>query len=121
MFDVPLYRLFIAFLALYFIAVRLWKFIRKERSQSFFKLLTFLVVWTGVLIFSLFPNLALTLSIKLGLAENLNPLIFIGFIVTFVVIFKLLSIIEKIERNITEIVRKQALKDFEGNLIKKRK
>jgi hypothetical protein len=48
-----------------------------------------------------------------GLGENLNTLIFIGFVAVFVMIFKIINIIERIEKNISEIVRKEALGHLE--------
>lgn len=87
------------------------RFFKKERTQTGFKLLITIIVWGGVLFTSLFPVTVHNLSRSLGLGDNLNTLIFFGFVVVFIVLFKLLSSIEKLERSLTDIVRKEALKD----------
>jgi hypothetical protein len=85
------------------------KYVRKERSQTLFKLVASVLIWGTIAVLSLFPQWARTLSQWAGFGENLNTLIFIGFIVVFAILFKLLSIIERLERSISEIVRKEAL------------
>jgi hypothetical protein len=72
------------------------------------------LVWFVVLVFALFPDLAHRLSEKSGMGENLNTLIFIGFIIIFVFIFMILKSIEQIKRDISEIVKKDALKNIDN-------
>lgn len=105
-----LYKIGIILLSLFFISSRAVRFFRKETSQSFFKFLTTILIWTAISLLAAFPPLARFITKTLGMGENLNTLIFIGFIILFILIFKLISLIEKIERNITEIVRKEALR-----------
>ena len=103
------YQFFLAVIASFFILMGILRFIRRERSQTLFKLFLTLFVWGGIFTISIFPNVSHTLSTLLGLGENLNTLIFIGFVVVFIIIFRLLNVIEKLEMNISEIVRKEAL------------
>jgi len=60
-------------------------------------------IWSGVSYTALF---------KLGSENNLNTFFFIGFVIVFFILFRLLSILEKNERLLTEIIRKEALKDL---------
>jgi hypothetical protein len=85
------------------------KFINKERSQSFLKFSLTVIVWTGILFAAMFPNDVHIFTERLGLGQNLNTLIFIVFVLVFMIIYRLLATIEKIEQNISEIVRKEAL------------
>lgn len=115
--NISLYQIALAGIALYIIIQRLIRFVRREQTQSFYKLLTVIVVWGGIGAVSLFPSIAHFIRIKFGFGENFNTLIFIAFVVLFVLFFKILSIVEKIEHSLTEIVRKEAL----GKVNKKKK
>ncbi|MEK7597168.1 MAG: hypothetical protein AAB441_00810 [Patescibacteria group bacterium] len=89
--------------SLYSIGERVVRFIRKEQGQSVFKLIAIIFIWGGISYVALF---------KLGSENNLNIFIFIGFVVVFFILFRLINILEKNERLLTEIIRKQALKDL---------
>lgn len=91
------------FFSLYLIGERLVRFIRKEQGQSIFKLIATILIWGGI---------SYIIFFKLGSENNLNTFIFIGFIIVFVILFKLINILEKNERLLTEIIRKEALKDL---------
>ena len=85
------------------------QYVKREQGQTFFKVALSVFVWGGILILTLFPSFAHIITRDLGFGENLNTLIFLGFIVVFLILTKIIRIIERIERNISEIVRKEAL------------
>ena len=85
------------------------RYIKREQGQTFFKLAANIIIWGGILTFTLFPALAHSITLRLGFGENLNTLIFLGFVVIFLVTTKIVRVIERVERNISEIVRKEAL------------
>lgn len=110
--SIPLARIILAFISLVFIIQRFIRYIKKEKAQTFFKLTSTTVIWGSVFLISLYPQFAYLISKKLGFGDNLNTLIFLGFILVFFLIFRLLRTIEKLEKDITEIVRKDALKSL---------
>ncbi len=111
--GLSIFQIVLAAISLIFMINGLFKFLKKENHQTFFKLLATSVIWGSIFFVALFPALTHTVSEKMGLGENLNTLIFIGFVVIFMILFKLVNIIERIERNISEIVRKEALRKLE--------
>lgn len=103
------FQVILALIAIFFLSVGTARFLKQERSYTLFKFIVTLVIWGGIFTFSVVPSASHLLSRTLGLGDNLNTLIFIGFVGIFIILFKLLSIIERLERNISEIVRKEAL------------
>jgi hypothetical protein len=108
-------QMILTLVALFFLLKALLKFAKKERSQTFFKLFANVIIWGGIMLFSLFPKLTHIFSEKLGFGQNLNTLIFIGFVIVFMILFKIINILERTERNISEIIRKEALKEIENS------
>lgn len=106
---VSILQIILALTALAFLLAGMLKYIKRQRGQTFFKLMTSVAVWGSIFVFSIFPSITHSLSEKLGFGESLNTLIFIGFVIVFVILTKIINIIERIERNISEIVRKEAL------------
>lgn len=104
-----IFQLFAATIAFAFFANGFVKFFRGQRSQSFFKLLANSVVWIGIILFALFPKATHYISADLGFGESLNTFIFIGFIIVFMIIFKIITMIERVEKNISEMVRNETL------------
>lgn len=109
--NITIYQIGLAFVASFIIGQRLLRFIRRERTQSLFKLLTVIVVWGSIGAVALFPEIAHFVRVKMGFGENFNTIIFIAFVILFSLFFRLLSIIERLETNMTELIRKEALKE----------
>ncbi len=111
--QLPLINLVLVFVSGFFLITGAIKFFKREERQTFFKLFSYLVIWGSILTFGLFPRSSRSLSQFLGFGENLNTLIFFGFVVVFSALFKLVSSVERLERNISEIVRREALEKLE--------
>ena len=80
-------------------------------SQSFLKIVTRLIVWCGMIVIAFFPALTDVIAHFVGLAGNINAVILIGFLLIFLIIFRLMSIIERIEKDITILVQKDTLRN----------
>ncbi len=87
----------------------LQKYLRRGVGQSFIKLVVRLLVWGGMAAIALFPNVTNVLARFIGLEGNINAVILIGFLLVFLIIFKILSVVERIEQDITRLTRKDAL------------
>src|SRR6266567_4195421 len=98
-----IFRIIMAAISVGFLATSWIKFIRREQRQTIFKLLANNLVWFGILVFSLVPQATHNISQKLGFGESLNTFIFSGFVIVFMIIFKIINMIERTERNISEI------------------
>ena len=85
------------------------EFLKRETGQTFLKLAVRLIVWGGMAIVAVYPNSTMIVARLIGIEGNINAVILTGFLLVFLLIFKLLSAIEKIEQNISELTRKEAL------------
>lgn len=95
------------------------EFLKRESGQTFLKLLVRLIVWGGMALVAIYPDFTTVLARFIGMEGNINAVILTGFLLVFLLIFKLLSAIEKMEQNISELTRKEALTDFPPSLEKK--
>jgi hypothetical protein len=100
----------IAAIMIYQGVVNYWK---GRTNQTFLKLFVRLVVWGGMALIAIFPHFSNDLAKFIGLEGNINAVILTGFILIFLIIFKLLSAIERLEQQISEVTRKEALKNLE--------
>jgi hypothetical protein len=69
-----------------------------------------IIVWGGMAAVALYPELTVFLAKTIGIEGNLNAIILTGFILVFLMIFKLLSAIERVESQLSDVVRNDALK-----------
>ena len=90
----------------------LLKFLKRETGQTFLKFAVRVIVWGGMGIVAIYPNATRMIAHFMGFEENMTAVMIIGFVLVFLIIFKLLSAIEKIEQNISELTRREALKEL---------
>lgn len=85
------------------------EYLKREAGQTFLKLAVRIIVWGGMAFVAVFPNSTITIARLIGIEDNMNAVMLTGFLLVFLLIFKLLSAIEKIEQNVSELTRKDAL------------
>jgi hypothetical protein len=108
-----LYQIIVSILAAVMIYQGAIKYLKGRAGQTFFKLLIRMIVWGGMALIAIFPNFTNFLAGIVGLESNINAVILTGFILIFLIIFKLLSAIERLEQQISEVNRKEALKSLQ--------
>lgn len=88
------------------------KFIKGKSGQTFYKFALRLFVWGGMGTITLYPSISYKIARFIGIEGNVNAVILTGFILVFLMIFRLLSAIERLEQQITEVTRKDAIKEL---------
>lgn len=87
------------------------RLVKNFSSQSFLKISTRILVWCGMIVIAFFPRVTDMMAHFVGLEGNINAVILIGFLLAFLIIFRLMSIIERIERDISVLVRKESISE----------
>ena len=89
----------------------------KKREITFKEATLWAILWFGVGIVVLYPSLADKIASKIGLqtATGIDLVVYIAVALAFYLIFRIFVHIERIERQITKIVRAVALKDEHEN------
>ena len=113
--ELALYQIVIAIIAGVMIFQGLQKFFKHQSGQTILKLSIRIIVWGGMAIIVLFPSITNTLAKLIGISDNINAVILTGFIFIFLMIFKLLSTIERLEQQITVLTRKESLEGINQN------
>lgn len=96
------------------------EFVKRETGQTVLKLLVRVVVWGGMAVIALYPDLTYSFSRIVGIEDNITAVIVTGFLFVFLIIFKLLSAIEKLEQNVSELTRRESLKEAHERIEKLR-
>lgn len=111
--SLQLYQVIILILTGFMLYQGVGNFLKGKDNQTLLKLVTRIIVWGGMATIVLFPNFSNTLAKIIGIQGNINAVILTGFILVFLMIFKLLSAIERLEQQISILTRKDALSDIE--------
>lgn len=108
-----LYQIVIVVLAIMMISQGVKNFLKHENGQTFLKLAVRIFVWGGMAVVVAFPGISNTIARTIGIEDNINAVILTGFLLVFLMIFKLLSAIERLEQQISIVTRNQALSDIQ--------
>jgi len=114
--NIHLYQIVVVGIASVMLVSGIKEFIHRETGQTWLKLFVRLVVWGGMALIAVYPQLTSWLARVIGIVDNMNAVIMTGFLLVFLLIFKLLSAIEKIEQNISELTRKDALREAQDRI-----
>jgi hypothetical protein len=109
--KVHLYQFVMVAISSVMLYVGIKEFVSRETGQTLLKLFVRLTVWGGMALIAVYPNFTLIIANVMGVVDNFNAVVMMGFLMVFLLIFKLLSAIEKIEQNVSELTRKEALGD----------
>lgn len=96
------------------------EFFKRESGQTVLKLLVRITVWGGMALVAIYPNFTYFLSRTIGIEDNITAVIVTGFLFVFLIIFKLLSAIEKLEQNVSELTRRDSLREAHDRIEKLR-
>ena len=88
-------------------------YVKGEMGQTFLKVSVRVIVWGGMALIAIFPEFTRIVAKVIGIEGNINAVILTGFLLIFLIIFKLLSAIEKLEQGLSEVTRKEALKEID--------
>ncbi len=105
------YQIIVPILSILMITKALSHTLRGEKTIR--ELVSWIVVWGGIALIALFPETTDLLARVTGIKSSINALIFIALGILFFVVFKLILVIEKVEQDITQIVRHHAIESAE--------
>ena len=114
--KIEIYQIVIVAISSVMLFMGIKDFVKREAGQTFLKLAVRIIVWGGMAVIAIYPDSTWVVARAIGIVDNINAAIMIGFLLIFLIIFKLMSAIEKIEQNISELSRKDALKDLDEKI-----
>ena len=71
------------------------------------------LIWVGLVVVSLLPQTTDLLAAQVGIGRGADLLVYISIIALFYLVFRLVVRMERIQQDITKVVRAMALKDLE--------
>ena len=107
-----LYQVIILLVSAFMIYQGVANYINGKGGQTLYKVFVRIIVWGGMSLIALFPSFTNIIAGIIGLQGNINAVILSGFILIFLMIFKLLSAIERLEQRLSEVTRNEALKEI---------
>lgn len=109
--KIQLYQIVVVAISSVMLFQGIKEFLKRESGQTVLKLLVRLVVWGGMAMIAVYPDISYKFSKIVGIEDNITAVIVTGFLFVFLIIFKLLSAIEKLEQNVSELTRRDSLRE----------
>lgn len=105
----------IQIILLIIIAIIVLRLIAKKKSKELNgkQFSGWLLIWLLAAIVVIWPDLTVRLANLVGIGRGADLVVYSALIFLFYFIFRLLLRIEKMEKNLTKIVREEALKDYD--------
>lgn len=119
--DIHLYQIVVVAISSVMLFQGIKEFAKREAGQTLLKLLVRLTIWGGMALIAVYPDSTYKFSAIVGIDDNITAVVVTGFIFVFLIIFKLLSAIEKLEQNVSELTRRESLKEAHTRIEKMRK
>jgi hypothetical protein len=113
--SLALYQIVILVIAAFMLYQGITNYFKNQSGQTVLKLLVRLIVWGGMAIVVAFPGISNSLATLIGIQNNVNAVILTGFLLVFMMIFKLLSAIERLEQQITTVTREKAIENIKSD------
>ncbi|MDO8869898.1 MAG: DUF2304 family protein [Methanobacteriaceae archaeon] len=86
----------------------------RDGKTSSSMLIFWIVIWSLISLLSVFPETTTIFANLFGIGRGLDLILILGLIASYYLIFKLYTLIEKLEMEITELVRQIALNQEEN-------
>jgi hypothetical protein len=109
-----IYQIIIVLISALMIFQGLKNYLNGKSGQTLYKVFLRIVVWGGMATVAMFPSTLTLLAKTLGIMDNMNAVILTGFLLVFLMIFKLLSAIERLEQDMSEVTRNETLKELKN-------
>lgn len=81
----------------------------QKQKQTWRELVVWLVVWFGIGLVAMFPQVLDHLPPAVGIKSGVNVLTFFGFVILFYGFFRLFTKVEELEEKVVKMVRGRAL------------
>lgn len=115
-----IYQILGVIIGVFGIIISLFRF--KERKTSLGMLFFWIIIWLIIIIVSLVPEFTSILANMLQIGRGLDLILILGLIGCYYLIFKIYTMIENLENEITKLVREIAIQNEEkSDLVKKGK
>ncbi|MDO9044027.1 MAG: DUF2304 family protein [Methanobacteriaceae archaeon] len=86
----------------------------RDGKTSSAMLIFWIAIWSVISLVSVFPETTTILANLFGIGRGLDLILILGIIASYYLVFKLYTMIEKLELEITELVRQIALNQEEN-------
>ncbi len=112
-----IYQWLVPLIGIFYISRTIYQYTQHRRSA--FGTAIWIFFWLAIMLLAIIPNaVSNKLALLLGFKSNVTAIIFVALGLLFLFVFYLSSTVERLEGQITELVRKIALEEIEKEMNK---